>query len=311
MLQEEFSSGLQSMCHSLGFERVAIPEINSLVGSNSFADLSPVGSGRDAVIVLSCRVRYNPHWSGFCGHPQMRSRMQADNDNESCPASFLAPYLQLYKSAQKRIYLTETSKEQRLITLPKDFLANDEAGQGSRLVIALDKVAEPDEQGAIVPVFTSESKLSFNLSAKFLQELDSQGFDWRPGRNVPIGRYLGSDMFSFTGVDQAVDRNNPFYSTLFAHLHWIVPHQTPHLRAAEIHLRQEFDRAVNLLSVKSHDICPKVLCLAGLEIDMAPLAAEHEESYFVPWKAYMEGVDEAGSLSCSLGQDELFVRLRQ
>lgn len=311
MLHEEFSSRLQIMCNTLGFENVKIQKSANFGILENFSDKDNVQncSEGDAVIVLSCKVYYNPNWGGFCGHPQMFTRTKA-HKNELCPAGFLAPFLQMYNFAQKQIFLTETRQGKHLITLPKSFLKNDEERHESKLIINLDKVAEPDENGATVPIPTSGSRFSYNLSSNFRQKLDAQNFDWRPGRSIPIGRYLGGEMFFFTCAKQAIDHNNPFYSTLFPHLRQLVTHQTPHLRAAEIHLRQEFSRQIAKLNAEKQATSPRSLCLAGLDIDMAPFAG-HGEKYFVPWLAYMKGIDGNGSERCSLNQDDLFVRLMQ
>lgn len=89
--------------------------------------------------------------------------MQGGKD-ESCPADFLAPFLQRYKFAQKHVYLTQTRQARHRITLPKEFLKNDPKKPENRLFIALDRVAEPDVNGSIVPVSTSGSRFSYTLS---------------------------------------------------------------------------------------------------------------------------------------------------
>lgn len=53
-----------------------------------------------------------------------------------------------------------------------------------------------------------------------------------------------------------------------------------------------------------------MLCLAGLDIDMAAFLG-HEEHYFVPWKAYLERIGEEREEEYALEQDDLFVRLMQ
>ncbi len=309
MLHEEFSSRLQIMCNTLGFENVQIPAFGNFGTLDSISDSVQNCSEQDAVIVLSCKVYYNPNWGGFNGHPHLINNMKAAND-EVCPAGFLAPFLQLYKFAQEQIYLTETRQGQYLISLPQKFLKSDEEKQGIKLLIALDKVAEPNENGAIVPVSISGSRFSYTLSEKLRQALDAQNYAWNPGRSIPIDRHLTADMFSFSCVEQEIDQNSPFYSTLFPYLRQLVTHRTPHLRAAEIHLRQEFSRVIALLTAERQATLPKLLCLAGLDIDMAS-SLGHKEKYFVPWKAYLETADRNGSERCSLDQDDLFVRLIQ
>lgn len=309
MLHEKFSSRLQSMCNTFGFENVQIPEPGNFSILDSFSNTPENCSARDAVIVLSCKVHYNPNWGGFGGHPQLLTPMMAGKD-ESSPAGFLAPFLQLYNFAKERIYLSKTRQGRHLITLSKCFLENDEQNQQTRLTIALDKVAEPDENGAITPVSVSGSRITYDLSTNLRQVLDAQNYEWNPGRNIPIGRYLGSEMFFFTGDEQAINQNNPFYSTLFPYLRQIVTHRTPHLRAAEIHLQQEFNRTIALLSNESHAAFPKLLFLVGLDIDMAP-SAGHGKKYFVPWKAYLKRADGNSAEEYSLDQDDLFIQLKQ
>jgi hypothetical protein len=307
MLHEEFSSRLQNMCNTLGFENVNFQESGYFSTLGSFSDTMQNCSERDAVIVLSCKVNYDPSWGGFCGHPQLLTRMKVGND-ELCPAGFLAPFLQMYNSAQKQIYLNKTKQGRHLITLPKGLLKNDAESVENKFIIALNKVAEPDENGAIVPVSTYGSRFTYNLSTNLKKALDTQSYDWKPGRSKPIGQYLSDDMFFFTCVEQTLEQNNPFHSTLFPYLQQLVTHRTPHLRAVEIHLRQEFNRAVALLTAERQATFPKLMCLAGLVIDMTSFAG-HEEKYFVPWKAYLDSVDGNGSEGCSLNQDDLFVRL--
>ncbi len=309
MLHEEFYSRLQILCNTLGFENVKIPTSGDCGILDSISDSVQNCSEQDVVIVLSCKVHYNPKWGGFNGHPHLINRTKEGKD-ELCPAGFLAPFLQQYKFAQEQVYLTETRQGLYLITLPQNFLKTDEERQGIKLHIALDKVAEPDENGAITPVSTSGSRCSYTLSAKLRQALDAQNFAWTPGRSIPIGRHLSADMFFFSCVEQEIDQNSPFYSTLFPYLRQLVTHRTPHLRAAEIHLGQEFRRMIALLTAERHATFPKLLCLAGLDIDMAS-SMGHGEKYFVPWKAYLETVDGNGSERCSMDQDDLFVRLIQ
>jgi hypothetical protein len=309
MLQEEFSSRLDKMCNALGFKNVKTSEFGTLNILDNFSDTLQDGAEIDAVIVLSCKVDYNPNWGGFCGHPQLLTQIKTGKD-ELCPSTFLAPFLQLYNFAQQQIYLTKTMQGKHLITLPKSFLEEDQEGQGSKLIISLDKVAEPDKNGIIVPFSSSGSRCSYNISKDFRRVLDAKNYDWKPGRSSSIGRHLSADMFIFSNVEKLIDQHNPFYLTLSPYLRYLVTHRTPHLRAAEIHLRQEFSRAVALLTVEKQAKFPNLLCLAGLDISMASFA-NHKEKYFVPWKAYLERVDGNALEKSSLDQDELFVQLIQ
>jgi hypothetical protein len=312
MLHEKFTERLQNFCTSLGFNQVNV--CNSELKANTPGDgrrcLPTVATG-DAVILLSCRVAYNPDWGGHCGLPQLRIRETNGDWAEHCPAAFIAPFLRQYRFAQEHIYLSEPEPGNHLITLPIDLLQKGDEKPGCRLRIDLGKVAEPDRDGALVPVMISGSMTSYPLAQSLRQTLDCVNFAWRPTRSIPIGSSLGSDLFSFIDIEQSAAPDSPFWPTLLPHLGTIVTDRTPHLRAAEIHLSQQFKRTV--ATCLAEDLRPgfgNILCLAGLDIDMTVFRGHHEH-YFVPWKAYLDTTNDDQGVTGSLDQDDLFVRLMQ
>ena len=151
---------------------------------------------------------------------------------------------------------------------------------------------------------------SYLLSATLRESLAALGFPWKTGRSIPIDRYLASDLFTFVEIDRAVDHDSPFCATLLPHLGRIVSHRTPNLQAAEIHLGQEFLRAISAFMAHHRSGCGKVFCLAGLDIDMAVFQG-HEGHYFVPWRAYLEWCSGNAGEEFALEQDELYMRLMQ
>lgn len=307
---EEFTARLKNFCASLGFRQVNISSSGSFFTTWAASPGTPEGTSTEdvAVLILSCRVSYNPNWGGYGGLPQLLARERSDTSAEQCPAGFIDTFLQQYRFAKDHIFLTETEQGLHLITVPQSFLKKD--GKDPRLIIRLDKIAEPDEDGAFVPMMTSGSMTSYALSESFLQFLAARKFTWKSGRSIPIDTCLGSELFSFAGIDPAVDQNSPFCATLLPHLHRIVTHPTPHLRAAEIHLRQEFARALEAFAAHHLESCGNVLCLAGLDIDMSAFKGQQEQ-YFVPWKAFLERAGRDFGEECALEQDDLFVRLMQ
>ncbi len=308
MLHEEFGTRLHTMCSTLGFQDVKIPKFGNCK-INDFSDIMQSCPTEDGVLVLSCKIHYNPKWGGFCGHPQLLTPVQADRD-ESCPAAFLAPFLQQYHHAQEKIYLSRTKEGRHLITLPQGLLADDEKKNSIQLRIALKKVAEPEADGGFVAVSTAGTRVCYILSTSLRRDLDAQNYQWKPGRSMPIGRYLTSKLFSFTGVERAIDTGSPFYATLFPHIGELVTHKTPHLQAAQIHLQQEFQRVISQLIAEKQTASANVLCLVGLDIDMTPFTG-HKEKYFVPWQAYLTRNNGRTCERCSLDQDDLFGQLLQ
>ena len=308
MPYDEFSARLKNLCGSLGFNGVEIRHFDSFDDADGLtAATFAKDSTGDAVVVLTCRVSYNPNWGSYCGLPQLLVREKYEDTVVHCPASFIIPFLQQYRFAQEHIYLTET-EQGHLITIPEGLLKKDGENPG-RLIIDLDRVAEPDREGHIAPVLVNGSMFSFALSHALHDSLAALGYTWKKGRSIPIDRYLGSDLFSFVDVERAVDSRSPFRPTLLPHLRRIVTHRTPNLKAAEIHLGHEFSRAVSTF-MGEHPPGSKVLCLAGLDIDMAVFAG-HEEHYFVPWKACLERTTGDFGEEYALEQDDLYVRLMQ
>lgn len=308
---DEFTARLKNLCGSLGFNGVHIRHLDSLHDTDGIAADSFAKDARgEAVVVLSCRVSYNPNWGGFCGLPQLLVREKYEDTVEHCPASFIAPFLQQYRFAREHVYLTETELGQYLITIPESLLQKNGGNQPGHLVIDLARVAEPDRLGNIAPVLVNGMMFSYQLSRGLHESLAALGFRWKTGRSMPIDHFLGSDLFTFNEIESVVNHHSPFYATLLPHLRRIVSHRTPNLKAAEIHLSHEFSRAMSTLIAESRPGFGKVLCLAGLDIDMAVFLG-HEEHYFVPWKAYLERTSGDYEEEYALEQDDLYVRLMQ
>lgn len=306
MPYENFAGRLDSLCAALGFAAAGGRNGAKIRwAGGSLPDMPGQGAEEgEAVIVLSCRVAYNPHWGEFGGHPQLR--LQAETNDELCPATFIAPFLEQYRFARDRIFLAMDCRGEHFITLPAR-LVEKTGDDGWRLTILLEQVAEPDRDGNIAPVKVSGSMYTYRLAGRLRRTIDRMGHVWQAERSFPIGRYFGSELFSFGDAAPASDRQELFFSTLFPHLGEIVGHPTPNLRAAEIHLGQLFARAVALLRGEAGSRLKHVLCLAGLDIDMSGFVDHEEQRCFVPWQAYLAGRGEARLL----GQDDVFVRLMQ
>lgn len=306
MLYEEFTRRWKNLCLALGFSTQCIRDSqygadDEYGADNHVPEISWRWTGKEeAVILLSCRAPYNPNWGGYCGHPQMLVQAQ-NHEEENSPAAFIAPYLRQYRYAQEHVFLGMNGRGEHFITVPANLLERN-GGCGRQLIIEPAKVAQPDKDGNIVPAGIAGPMRTFDLSDVLRRDLESLNFAWQPGRSIPIGRYLGSELFTF--VDAGANEDGLFETTLLPHLREIVAHQTPSLRAAEIHLDRIFAGAVAAIDADYNR--HKVLCLAGLDIDMSTLIG-HTEHCFVPWKAYLAKRGEA----LFLEQDELVVRLMQ
>jgi hypothetical protein len=316
---EEFTARLKNYCASLGFghEEVAAAGHPLEICSAPPGSMTRViaaqleqGPEHDAVIIFSTRVAYNPNWGGYRGLPRLLVHESAEAAPKATPADFIAPFLHRYRAAQEHIFLSQTELGQYLITLPESLLGEGRNLPGGTLKVHLDRIAKANGSGAPQPLMTSDSLHTYAVSEAFRRSLAGLRDDWKRGRKLPIGTYLGRELFSFVDAEKAVESGSPFALTLLPHLAEIVTHQTPNLLAAEIHLREEFRRGIATLSSTGRGRVGKLLCVAGLDIDMTAFT-RHGDHYFVPWQAYNAAGDEGGGAECSLGQDDLFVSLMQ
>ncbi len=316
---EEFTVRLKNYCASLGFgqEEIAAAghplEIRSAPpGSMSqvITDQLLQGPDHDSVIIFTTRVAYNPSWGGYRGLPRLLVQEKVETAPKSTPADFIAPFLHRYRTAQEHIFLSRTESGQYLITLPQTLLGEGRNLPAGTLQVHLDRIAESNASGGPQPLMVTDSLHTYAASAAFRLSLAGLKDDWKRGRTLSIGRYLGRGLFSFVDPEKAGESSSHVALTLLPHLAEIVTHQTPNLIAAEIHLQEEFRRGIAALASTGRGKFGKLLCIAGLDIDMTAFT-RHGDHYFVPWRAYSAVGDEGGETACSLGQDDLFMRLMQ
>ena len=316
----EFLPRLKNYCHSLGFRKpiVTITEPSVELETMSvehppFSEENNPGSPvNDSVIILSARVPYEPSWGVYSGLPRPLIHETNCCRTEGTISNFIAPYLGLYRFAQKHIYLTCHERDQYLIVLPSDLINGGKMSEGKNLKILLDKIIEPDEKGFFSSHSVSDSFISFPLSAQFLDLISDNGFSWNVGKIQKIGSFLAADLFMFEDIQQPIDCHggkSPFVETLLPFMNRIVTDANPQLLAATIHLQSEFSRAIDdMLHTHGEKDSENLLCIAGLDIDAAAFR-EKGEHYFVPWTAFLQQGGRDDNPVNPLEQDDLFVAL--
>lgn len=309
---EEITCRLKNFCASLGFGPVTIYRAGLPVLGNPEAGAEQVrwGADEDVVVVLSTNVAYNPNWGGHSGLPQLLHHMGPTSSSGPTPADFIAPFLHHYRFAQENIFFSHTLQGQYLITAPTTLLSEGEECSPCTLKLHLEKIVQSAKDGAICPVAISGTHQSFVVSTDFCLSLAGLTNEWTPGRNLPIGKYLSRELFSFTFNDKALESDSPYVATILPHIAEIVADPTPNLRAAQIHLQQVFIRDMARLVAGQQARSKKLLYIAGLDIDMTEFAGV-EEHCFVPWQAYIAAGGKTSEEEYLLAQDDLFVRLKQ
>lgn len=326
---EEFLLRLKNFCLSLGFTKAITLTSETLpaqdgrsadtTDSSWAAQNIPESVAQDLVIILSTKVPYEPNWGVYGGLPRPLIHERTDRRTDGAVSHFIAPYLAQYHFAQNHIYLTCKEAGKYLVTLPVDLIDEETDSSGKQLKIRLDKFTEPDDSGNAVPVMVTDSFLSFPLSEQFLQYLRENSFSWEAGKVQRIGALLSAELFVFkeiqkSGTDYGNSGNDggksSFVKTLLPDMNRIVTHANPQLRAAIIYLKNEFNRLVDeLLHVQVDDRAANLLCVAGLDIDVASFKGRGQH-YFVPWAAYwQQGGRQDLDPGNQLQQEDLFVAL--
>ncbi len=320
---EEFIPRLKKFCLSLGFKKAISMTPQS---SPTRACLDPSGdqnlpgtAEQDSVLILSTRVPYEPSWGVYGGLPRPLIHERTDCRTEGTVSHFIAPYLVQYHFARNHIYLTCKEPGKYLVTLPADLIGEGTKRGGKNLKIRLDKFTEPDENGNFVPVMVADSFISFPLSEQFLLYLRDNQFSWKAGKFQRIGALLTAELFAFKEIQQPGSGNgksckdgskSAFVKTLLPVMNRIVTHANPQLRAAILYLKNEFARLVDeILHTQGEKKSTNLLCIAGLDIDVASFKGRGER-YFVPWAAYwQQGTGQENDSRNQLQQDDLFVAL--
>jgi len=306
MRKKDFLPRFQSLCNSFGFDQMDITDHTDFCRAGETDTCLKLGE-KDAVVMLSCKISYNPGWGVMHGHPQCRVQ-PPQGDGEPSFSQLIDPFLRLYKLAQNQIFLTQTDQGEYLISVPTAFL-NDVASQKKcGLLVHLEKIAAPGEDGKIAPVATCGNRLSFVISPDLQNALQSQNFVWAKKRRICIEEYLAANLFDFVCKKEHPVWQNPNFKLLYPHLSQLVTHKTPNLRAAEIYLQQQYQKTIEMFAAERDTCRHNLACVTGLVIDMSS-APGHAEQYFVPWKAYIEKADADSYRKCTLSQDDLFVRL--
>jgi len=321
----EFLPRLKNYCLSLGFKKPIVVGSESPGDCHSISVKSPepfwakgdsAGQGNDTVIILSAKVPYEPSWGGYSGLPRPLIHERVDHRSEETVSSFIAPYLVQYQFARNHMYLACNESGEHLLTLPSTLLQGGTKIDGKSLKICLDKIVEHDEKGHFSPYVVADPFVTFKLSEQFLQRLSENNFSWKKAKIQRIGKFLTAELFFFedalqeNGGNSRNGRKSIFVETLLPVMNRIVTNANPQLRAALVHLKNEFTRTVeNVQRKHEENESENVLCIAGLDIDVAAFKGRGKR-YFVPWAAYWQ---QSGKLdaetSSPLGQDDLFVAL--
>jgi hypothetical protein len=245
---------------------------------------------RHRLIVLTCRIPYEPSWGGRGGLPRPLLLEKAISAEPETTSHAIAPYLRLYRSAGRRILLSREYSGDHTIALPRDLIADGNRAKAIGLYLDPAKLVAADRSGNHACLSWSGPYNTYRASEGLVAALTAQNFQWFDDRPTPIGTCLSETMFRFETAP-ALRAANPFAETLLPLMPRIVTDTTPHLRAAEIYLQALFtDCSKQIFKADAQTNRKRDLLVAALTIDMRGFG-DHREQYLIPWQACLPATD--------------------
>ncbi|HSO09149.1 MAG TPA: hypothetical protein VLR45_04120 [Desulfoprunum sp.] len=269
--------------------------------------------GEDSVIVQASHVGYDPKTGiyGTCERPKTEGNCLTPSCGKITHA--IAPYLEQYQFAQKRIFLSKDATGRCLITAKDSFIDFATKPVTDGLVLRLRDVAKISDDGRIVPVATHSTSHSYEVSDSFRERLDKDGYVWKGGTGETMGELLTSDLFYFREDLHETDESILLERNLIEFMPIIVTHKSPAMKAAKVNIQMEFARTVESIRRGTEYNGKNLLYIAGLNVDISTYETFPSTTYFVPWAAHIQLKDAcpiSGGMH-PLEQDELFAKLME
>ncbi|XOF34500.1 MAG: hypothetical protein ACL93V_04190 [Candidatus Electrothrix sp. YB6] len=244
--------------------------------------------GEDFVIVQASHVGYDPRTDiyGTCTRPKRDGICITPSCGKI--THVITPYLKQYEFARQRIFLHRDDRGRHLITVKNSLIDFASHPVVNGLVVHLERIVTPDENGNIQPVGAVSTSQTYEVSESFRRRLDGAGYTWKSGAGESIGDYLTEDLFYFREDFHETDDSILLERNLIEFMPIIVTSKNPPLRAAKINIQLEFARAVESIRRGTEYKGRNLLYVAGLNLDIS----EHQDcpatTYFVPWAAHIQ-----------------------
>ncbi len=244
--------------------------------------------GADSVILQASHVGYDPHTGAYGKY--VRPRMQGSVISNSCGkiAHVITPYLEQYNFAQERIFLHYDDCGRYLITVKNSFIDFASHPVKTGLVLRLEKIVQPDDDGRIVPVAALSTSQTFAVTEEFRKRIDATGYIWKGGDGESIKERLTADLFFFREDFRETDPAILLERSLAEFMPVIVTSRYPSLRAAKIIVQFEFSRVVESLRRGTEYAGKNLLYITGLNLDISEFEGFPATTYFVPWAAHIQ-----------------------
>lgn len=268
--------------------------------------------GEDLVIVQASHVGYDPD-TGVYGkyvRPKMMERCVSDSCGKLMHV--ITPYLEQYHFARERIFLHRGEGGRYLITVKNSFVDFASHPVKDGLVLRLHTIAKVDEDGLVKPQAVHSTSHAFEVSEEFRKRIDATNYQWKSGAGEAIGDLLAPDLFYFREDFHETDESILLERNLIEFMPKIVTAKNPPLLAAKINVQLEFARAVE--SIRRGDAYRgrNLLYVSGLNIDISEYKNFPPTTYFVPWAAHVQLMDQTPTEYIQpIEQEKIFAKLME
>ncbi|MCI5166208.1 MAG: hypothetical protein D3903_08955 [Candidatus Electrothrix sp. GM3_4] len=244
--------------------------------------------GEDSVIVQASHVGYDPITGNYGTF--IRPRMDGTCVSPSCGkiTHVISPYLEQYEFAKQRIFLHRDEQGRHLITVKNSFIDFTSHPVKNGLVVSLERIVSPNENGNIHPVGAVSTSQTYEVSETFRKRIDATGYIWKSGAGESINEHLTDDLFYFREDFHETDESILLERNLIEFMPIIVTSKNPPLRAAKINIQLEFARTVESIRRGDEYKGKNLLYIAGLNIDISEYKNYPATTYFVPWAAHIQ-----------------------
>ena len=262
--------------------------------------------GQDLAILQASHVGYEAETKRYGRYRRLQTNGGDFSSNCGKIHATLEWYLDEYEFAKENTLLQRIKDPkgyQYLITIDKQ-LFNQDYKEG--LFLDLEDLIQHDTNGKIVePEKILSTSRVYSASKELIELLQELQYQWSEDAQ-PIDQFLRPSLFEFKHEFSPEDQVE---SNLYEYLPWIVASDNPMLRAAEINIQIEFDRAYRSIVREESYHERNLIYMAGLNIDYSPLTGEHFPlSEFVPWAAYIQ---KSNGEHYILEQDALYEALME
>lgn len=244
--------------------------------------------GEDSLLVQACHVGYDPETGvyGTCTRP----RMLDEHVSASCGkiTHTITPYLDQYHFARNFVFLHLDDQGNHLITVKNSLIDFDSHPVNNGIVLRLDRIAEINEEGRILPIGISSTTHTYTVSERFKERISSTGYVWKGNGGEPIGDKLSADLIFFREDLHATDDSILLERNLIEYMPIVVTAKSPALQAAKINIQLEFDRTSESIRRGSEYKNQNLLFISGLNIDISEHKDYPANTYFVPWAAHIQ-----------------------